>query len=57
MVRISKQQERRNQSPHRRRPPAIKTGTVKDNLSEGYKVHANSVEGDLGQSVFIPKVK
>lgn len=57
MVRISKQEERRQRSPHRRRAPAKKTGSLKDNLELGYKSHANAVEGDLAHSLFIPKIK
>jgi hypothetical protein len=57
MVRISKQQERRQQSPHRRRAPAKKTGPLKDNLPQGYKAHPNAVEGDIGLTSFIPKIK
>lgn len=57
MVRISKQAERRNRSPHRRRNPSPKTGPLKDNLPEGYKTHANAIEGDLAATVFIPKIK
>lgn len=57
MVRISKQEERRSRNPKRNRAPAIKTGTLKDNLSAGYKPHANAVEGNLSQVSFIPKIK
>jgi hypothetical protein len=57
MVRISKQQERRQRSPHRRRAPAKKTGSLKDNLDLGYKSHANAIEGELASSLFIPKIK
>lgn len=56
MVRISKQQERRQKSPKRRRAPAIKTGPKKDNLPEGYKVHRNAIEDQTGL-IFIPKIK
>ena len=56
MVRISKQAVRRAKCPHRPRPPAIKTGPKKDNLAEGYKTHANSVEDEvLSQKIFIAK--
>ncbi len=56
MVRISKQAERRAKCPHRPRPPAVKTGSKKDELAEGYKVHANSVaDAALAQKIFIPK--
>lgn len=55
MVRISKQEERRNKCPKRCRPPAAKTGPKKDNLPSGFRVHANSVE--TSGLVFIPKIK
>lgn len=57
MVRISKQAERRNQSPRRHRAPSPKTGTLKDNLALGFKSHANAVEGALSGAAFIPKIK
>ncbi len=57
MVRISKQQERRNISPRRPRPPAVKTGPKQDNLKEGFKDHPNALEGDLAKTLFIPKIK
>ncbi len=56
MVRISKQQERRQKSPKRRRAPAVKTGTKTDNLPKGYKLHVNAVEG-ANVLTFIPKIK
>lgn len=55
MVRISKQEERRSRNPKRSRPPGAKTGSLKDNLAKGYKVHANALEGDMAS--FIPKIK
>ena len=57
MVRISKQAEIRNRYPRRRRAPSPKTGPLKDNLPQGFKVHENSVQGDIAQSAFIPKIK
>ncbi len=57
MVRISKQAERRNRFPRKHRAPSEKTGSLKDNLPEGYKAHANALEGDLAKMVFIPKIK
>ncbi len=57
MVRISKQEERRQRNPKRRKAPAKKTGPKKDNLSVGYKPHANSLEGLAAASFFIPKIK
>lgn len=57
MVRISKQAERRSVSRRRPAPPVPKTGPVKDALPQGFKPHANAVEGNLAQSSFIPKIK
>ena len=57
MVRISKQEERRNRCPKKRRAPAPKTGPKKDNLTVGYKPHANSLEGNVAETFFIPKIK
>ncbi len=59
MVRISKQNERRNQSP-RKHPCCTlpqKTGSKNDNLPKGYKEHLNALEGDAGAMAFIPKIK
>ena len=57
MVRISKQSERRHRFPRKHRAPSTKTGPVKDNLPEGFKTHANAIEGDLAKMAFIPKIK
>jgi len=57
MVRISKQAEKRSRFPRKHRKPSVKTGALKDNLPNGYKDHANAVEGDLAKMVFIPKIK
>lgn len=57
MVRISKQMERRNTSPRKHRAPSKKTGTVKQNLSKGFKEHANSLEGGSEKLAFIPKIR
>ncbi len=57
MTRIGKQQERRNRSPRRHRPPAVKTGPLKDALPEGYKPHANALEGEGNKIAYIAKVK
>lgn len=57
MVRISKQSERRAMSRRRPKPPAEKTGPKKDKLHEGYKPHANALEGEQGALAFIPKIK
>jgi hypothetical protein len=55
MTRMSKQGSRRAVSPRRTRKPSIKTGSRKDNLAQGFKPHANAIEGNSG--VFIGKVK
>ncbi len=57
MVRISKQEERRAVSFRRPRKPAKKTGPKKDALPQGFKLHANAIEGNLAASSFIPKIK
>ncbi len=57
MVRISKQEERRQRCPRRPRPPSPKTGALKDNLPLGFKGHANAFEGTPLHTVFIPKIK
>ncbi len=55
MVRISKQGERRNQSPKRCSLPARKTGPKAE--AKAYNPHVNALEGDLSKTMFIPKVK
>lgn len=57
MVRISKQSERRSRFPRKHRNPSEKTGPLKDQLSKGYKEHANALEGNVGAMAFIPKIK
>lgn len=57
MVRISKQSERRNRFPRKHRAPSVKTGTLKDNLPNGFKDHANALEGDIAKMAYIPKIK
>lgn len=57
MVRMSKQGERRNRFPRRRRAPSVKTGPLKDNLPDGFKGLSNAVEGDLAKTMFVPKIK
>lgn len=54
MTRLSKQGERRRQSPRKRKAPSIKTGPKKDKLSLGYKPHENAVQHS---TVFIGKVR
>jgi hypothetical protein len=58
MVRISKQSERRGESP-RKRPVtfAKKTGPKVDTLEKGFKEHANALTGELAAKAFIPKIK
>lgn len=57
MVRISKQNERRNRSPRKRQAPSAKTGPKKDNLPLGFKEHVNAVADDFAAQAFIPKIK
>lgn len=57
MVRISKQCEKRARSHHRPRPPAKKTGARKQNLPNGFKDHANALEGEAAAFAYIPKIK
>lgn len=57
MTRISRQGKIRGMSPRKPRAPQPKTGALKDNLSKGYKEHANSLEGDVAMKLFIPKIK
>jgi hypothetical protein len=58
MVRISKQSERRARNPHRCRPPSVKTGPRNDTkLQNGFKDHANALEGEQAALAFIPKIK
>jgi hypothetical protein len=57
MVRLSKQTKIRAVSRRRPAPPAKKTGPVKDALPQGFKPHANAIEGELSHLSFIPKIK
>jgi hypothetical protein len=57
MVRMSKQGQRRNQFPRRRRAPSVKTGPLQDNLPNGFKQLENAIEGNFAQSMYIPKIK
>lgn len=57
MVRISKQAEKRSRFPRKHRAPSAKTGSLKDNLTQGFKGHPNALEGDLAKMVFIPKIR
>ena len=57
MVRRSKQQQRRNQSPRKHRPSSKKTGALKDNLPLGFKERLNALSSELAANFFIPKIK
>lgn len=57
MVRISKQAEKRSRFPRKPRQPSPKTGPLKDNLPDGFKLHPNAIEGEASQYAFIPKIK
>lgn len=55
MTRMSKQEERRNQNPKKRKLLLVKkTGSKKDNLAKGYKEHENAINGLYA---FVPKIK
>jgi hypothetical protein len=56
MVRISKQKQRRQVSPKKRRAPSPKSGPKKDQLPLGFREHPNALEGELAKKVFIPKI-
>lgn len=55
MVRISKQSQRRAQSPRRTKKPSEKTGSLKDSIP--YKQYANAIEGEIAQKAYIPKIR
>ena len=57
MTRMSKKEKRRHVYPKRRHYPSEKTGSLKDNLSLGYKEHTNALAEKANTSVFIGKVK
>ena len=58
MTRMSKQQERRSQSPRKSRHSYAKTGSKKDNLTKGFKEHQNALEGTPhALTAFVPKIK
>lgn len=57
MVRISKQAERRSRSPRRCKAPSPKTGSLKDNLPQGFKTRENAISGDYAKVAFVPKIK
>jgi hypothetical protein len=56
MVRISKQSERRAQSPRRPRVSSRKT-EEKTHTHLPYKKHPNALEGSIALTAFIPKIK
>ena len=57
MTRISKQNQRRNQNPKKRKPRLFnKTGPKKDNLQKGYKEHVNALN-ENSMNIFIAKIK
>lgn len=56
MVRISKQNQRRNVSPRRPTVAGPKTGPKKDNLAKGFKEHGNALQGEQAKRVFIGKI-
>ena len=57
MTRVSKQEERRNRSPRKRRAPGPKTGPKKDNLKLGFREHSNAAAESYTNILFIPKIK
>ena len=57
MTRMSKQGERRAVSPRRPRPPALKTGSKRDNLQFGFKEHENAISEGAAAGRFFPKVR
>jgi hypothetical protein len=58
MTRLSKQTRDRARSPRKHKKPRLKTGSLKDQLSKGYKEHANALENtELKDSVYISKIK
>lgn len=57
MTRKSKQARRRAVSPRRHRAPSLKTGSKRDALEFGYRVHKNAVcVDDSPMNRFIPKM-
>ena len=56
MTRLSKKARDRSKSPKRCKPPSVKSGPKKDNLSQGYKEHYNAL-GEEANQVFIPRIK
>ena len=56
MVRLSKQTRDRSVCPRRPKAPAAKTGPKKDALKQGFKPHANALQGDVAKNAYIPKL-
>lgn len=56
MTRTSKQGKRRQVSPRRPRPPGPKTGSKKDALEFGYRLHESAVSDVTALNRFIPKI-
>ncbi|MEM8628471.1 MAG: hypothetical protein AAGF04_00100 [Chlamydiota bacterium] len=57
MTRLSKQKERRAQSPRKRKICLnVKTGPKKDALDLGFKEHINGIS-QSGAAAFIPRIK
>lgn len=56
MTRMSKQGKKRHVSPRRPKLSGPKTGSKRDQLEYGYKMHANALQGDLAATRFIPKI-
>lgn len=52
MTRISKKDQLKN-SPRKSKKTAVKTGSLKDNLPKGYRVHSNILDS---KTHYIPKV-
>ena len=57
MVRISKQAERRSQSPRRPRPPSVKMQSQQAQPSKSFKEHVNALTGNASAQAFIPKIR
>lgn len=57
MVRISKQAEKRSRYPRKHKKPSAKTGSLKDNLPNGFKEHPNALQGELALTVYISKIE
>ena len=56
MTRVSKK-DRLKRCPRKPRYGSIKTGPKKDNLTKGFKEHANVFSGETAHVTFIPKIK